>query len=179
MRLSIKLGFLIFTLFGFNANAEGNCPPGYFPVGGGNSGYVGCAPNPGGPATNNQDIVNQLRGMGPDRPKWLNSYGALAIGKNKENGGFMYAYRIKERSETRAIEQAFIDCQNAGFLECKTVTSFWNGYLALASGDDGQIYFGAEQKENKAKKIALEECKKKTTKCEVFKTADSRPDKNY
>lgn len=30
------------------ALAEGNCPPGYFPTGGGNAGWVGCAPMDGG-----------------------------------------------------------------------------------------------------------------------------------
>jgi len=31
------------------------------PIGGGNGGWSGCAPNPGGAATNSQDLVDQLK----------------------------------------------------------------------------------------------------------------------
>jgi hypothetical protein len=39
-------GFFLVTLAGFApaASAEGNCPPGFFPIGGGNAGWEGCAP---------------------------------------------------------------------------------------------------------------------------------------
>lgn len=179
MKIFIKLGFLVFTFLGFNAFAEGNCPAGYYQVGGGNSGYQGCAPIPSGPATNNQDIVGQLRGMGPSRPKWLHSYGSLALGKDKDNGQTMYALVFKARSEYEAMSKVLSDCESAGLLECKGVFVFANGYIALSSGEDGKIYWGANKKEKGAKKIAIEECEKKTTKCEVFKTADSSADRNY
>ncbi|MGG6263067.1 hypothetical protein ACQ4M3_07285 [Leptolyngbya sp. AN03gr2] len=32
------------------AQAEGGCPPGFYPTGGGNAGWVGCAPIPGYPS---------------------------------------------------------------------------------------------------------------------------------
>ena len=34
----------IFMLGSGSAAAEGRCPPGYFPIGGGGSGWEGCAP---------------------------------------------------------------------------------------------------------------------------------------
>lgn len=52
----ISAGFLSST----NVLAEGNCPAGFYPNAG------GCAPIPTGPATNNQDLVDQLRNRGPD-----------------------------------------------------------------------------------------------------------------
>lgn len=39
-------GFFLVTFAGLApaASAEGNCPPGFFPIGGGNAGWEGCAP---------------------------------------------------------------------------------------------------------------------------------------
>lgn len=44
------LPFLLIPIFliPHNAKAEGNCPPGMYPIGGGNAGWHGCAPMNGG-----------------------------------------------------------------------------------------------------------------------------------
>lgn len=42
--------------------AEGNCPAGFYPNAG------GCAPIPGGPATNNQDLIEKMKRDGVPHP---------------------------------------------------------------------------------------------------------------
>ncbi|MGI0493785.1 hypothetical protein ACN4EG_18540 [Alkalinema pantanalense CENA528] len=65
--------------------AEGNCPPGFFPIGGGSAGWVGCAPMDGGgggssspsqpapPPMNNSGV--RLPGLSTyDPKKWLDFF---------------------------------------------------------------------------------------------------------
>lgn len=59
----LTLFFLLLPLTNV-AWAEGNCPAGMVPIGG--DGFQGCAPMGGASATNNQDLVDQLRNKGPN-----------------------------------------------------------------------------------------------------------------
>lgn len=65
--------------------AEGNCPPGFYPIGGGSAGWVGCAPMDGGvgsgqaqPANNPPPMINngvRLPGLSTyDPQKWADFF---------------------------------------------------------------------------------------------------------
>ena len=61
------LGSLALLVAG-SAWAEGNCPQGYYPIGGGNGGWAGCAPIPNDNAP------------APDPgPQWERRWGAIAV----------------------------------------------------------------------------------------------------
>ncbi|MEZ5997495.1 MAG: hypothetical protein R3B98_02235 [Hyphomonas sp.] len=65
LRTSLAIaGLFLVTLAGIapSARAEGNCPPGYFPIGGGSAGWEGCAP------------------MGPDDGYYDDDYGGYDPG---------------------------------------------------------------------------------------------------
>lgn len=178
MKNCLKIGIAIFTLFGTNAFAEGNCPAGQYPIGGGNGGWVGCAPIPGYGGGGGQSYGG---GGGAKLPKWSSSYGALVLGKSRIDGVMMYNFSTKYSSELAAQDAAFSACTDTSeMIDCKGVFTFANGFIAVSSGEDGKIYWGAHKKEDKAKKVALDECKKLGNKdCKVFKTGDSSAIKNY
>lgn len=51
LKLTLLFGVVVTALLsGESVQAEGGCPPGFFPVGGGNAGWSGCAPIPVPPA---------------------------------------------------------------------------------------------------------------------------------
>lgn len=166
MKSLIKIGFLAFAFFGCNAFAEGGCPAGSYPIGGGNAGWQGCAPIPGYDSGQGQD-------NGP-RGHWEDSYGALVFGDAKEDGTIRYAYSLNQVNEKKALNSAMKECNDVGFLNCRKVTIFWNGYLVLATGEAGGISWGVYDTEGGAKDRAIEECNKHTKNCEAFKTIDSR-----
>ncbi|MBN8648385.1 MAG: DUF4189 domain-containing protein [Caulobacterales bacterium] len=168
MRLFIKLGIVIFTLIGINAYAEGGCPAGSYPIGGGNGGWQGCAPIPNYNSSGGQTYSNPGR--------WLDSYGSLYWAKNKD-GGDTYAYSVKKDNVSIADNDAYNACVNAGFTNCQKAMDFVNAYLAIATDDTGAMWAASNGKENKAKKTALDSCKKYNGKnCKIYTTANSRPD---
>ncbi len=166
MKSLIKIGFLAFAFFGCNAFAEGGCPAGSYPIGGGNAGWQGCAPIPGYDSGQGQD-------NGP-RGHWEDSYGAIVFGDSTEDGSLRYSYSMNYSNENGALNRAFQECQQGGFLNCRKGATFWNGYMVLASGEGYGIYWGIDETEAKAKKRAVNECKTHYKNCEAFKTIDSR-----
>ncbi len=166
MNRLINFSVFLFSLIGFNAYAEGNCPQGYYPTGGGNAGWHGCAPIPGYDSGQGQN-------NGPSG-HWEDSYGAVVFGDAKEDGSLRYSYSMNYSNENGALNRAFQECEQGGFLNCRKGATFWNGYMALASGEGDGIYWGINETVGKAKNRAIDECKKQYKNCTVFKIIDSR-----
>ena len=166
MKFFFKFGLLAIIFIGANAYAEGNCPQGMYPIGGGNAGWQGCAPIPGYNSGQGQNNAPQGH--------WEDSYGALVFGDAKEDGSLRYAFSANYSSEDGALKRALNECIAGGDLNCRKETTFWNGYLVLVTGEDGAIYWGVDSKENNAKRHAMDVCNKYTKNCEAFKTIDSR-----
>ncbi len=169
MKNFYKLGLFLSIFIGANANAEGGCPAGSYPIGGGNAGWQGCAPIPG---------YNSGGGQSYSRPgRWLDSYGALVFGYDKQDGSIKYAFSRKHNTEDKAINGALNACYNANFDKCSKATSFWNVYLVIASSEDGALSWAYDKKMKTAKKNAIKECGKNGAKnCKAIEIVDSSAD---
>lgn len=101
------------------AHAEGNCPPGQYPVGG--QGWQGCNPIPG--------YGNQQKA--PQRPAeiWQDRYGAIA--GDIQKGVLGSATDL--RSERAATDAAIADCRSNGGTNCRVELPFRNGCAAVLS----------------------------------------------
>lgn len=141
------------------SRAEGRCPPGFFPIGGGNAGWEGCAPMGGG-----EDEETES-----DGPQWETRWGAIATGR----GAFGAAEnaRSKKEAEKTAMARCLQSTVNA---RCAIKGSYKNQCVALAWGDKGSIsYRGPIESENRQK--AMELCSRETTDCAIYYSACSLP----
>lgn len=87
---SFCLGIALFTPA--PSMAEGRCPPGYFPVGGGGAGWEGCAPMGGEPG----------EGTDTSAPEWETRWGAIATG----SGAFGAVENARSKKEAERIAMA-------------------------------------------------------------------------
>jgi hypothetical protein len=139
--------------------AEGRCPPGYFPVGGGGAGWEGCAPMGGEPG----------EGTDTSAPEWETRWGAIATG----SGAFGAVENARSKKEAERIAMARC-LQSTANARCKIKGSYHDQCVALAWGDKGAIsYRGPDELENRQRAMAL--CSKETTDCQIFYSACSLP----
>lgn len=135
-----------------SAHAEGNCPPGYYPIGG--QGVQGCAPISGGTSsenTNNNPILYPLA-----ETLW----GAIAEDKSKGLKGRAFGstrnFKSKEEAQTNALK----GCQKDGGQKCELSHTYKNGCVAVADpingGQKSEIKYNVS--EDKAKEAALLLC---------------------
>jgi hypothetical protein len=105
------------------AHAEGNCPPGQYPVGG--QGWQGCNPIPG--------YRNQQQGPQQPAPQWESRWGAIAT--STQDG--ILGVSTDKRSEREASRVAMQDCQSKGGVKCKVDAAYDNQCAAVVVGDGG------------------------------------------
>ncbi|MDR0238052.1 DUF4189 domain-containing protein [Acinetobacter sp.] len=149
--LSIFFTLIVFFIIE-NAHAEGNCPSGYYPIGG--QGVQGCAPISSG---GSGGYSNQYPALNP-LPETL--WGAIA--EDKSNGlkgrpiGFTRNFKSKDEAQAKAMKA----CQQDGGQKCQVSQTYSSRCVAVADPiKDGQISkillaFSEEQ----AKKGALVFC---------------------
>lgn len=77
------------------------------PIGGGNGGWSGCAPNPGGAATNNQDLVDQLK---LPQKKDFDNYHAVAYHPDASDIWIMGGATRRDAAERDARLLCGINC---------------------------------------------------------------------
>lgn len=149
------------------AFAEGNCPPGYYPIGGGQAGWHGCAPMNGG-------IDNESPREPHDEPQrteevWEDRWGAIATA----NGAMGQAVSKKTRRE--AEEAALADCRSrAGAQPCKLKPAYFNQCIALAWGDELNVAArGPDLRETESRSVAI--CSQSTKNCKIYYSACSLP----
>ena len=140
--------------------AEGNCPNGYYPIGGGSAGWEGCAPiGPGAGAGDSGEPEPQLE------TRWgaiATTDGALGVSKSKN-------------SQSSAEQQAMSDCQaqvKPGGKPCVIRLAYYNQCAAVAWGDGGSLWARSADVK-KAESMALANCKNDSTNCEVLYSACS------
>ena len=154
----LHLSLLFFLFFHADVRAEGRCPDGYFPIGGGNAGWEGCAPM--GPGSGAGDAA-------PTRPQWETRWGAIATGP-----GTIGASTGMD-SQNIAEKQAMSDCQSQSKGKpCKISVAYYNQCAALAWGVEGSIWARSPDLKD-AEETALSSCNVRTTKCDIYYSACS------
>ncbi len=154
----LYLSLLLSLFVHADVRAEGNCPDGYFPIGGGNAGWEGCAPM--GPAAGAGDA-------GEPEPQWETRWGAVAT-----TDGAMGVSAAKN-SQNSAEREAISQCQaHSGGKACQVRIAYYNQCVAVAWGDGGSRMTRAPDLED-AEATALSNCKKSTTNCDLYYSACS------
>jgi hypothetical protein len=145
------------------ALAEGNCPPGYFPIGGGSAGWEGCAPmgpNSGG----NTDQAP----LPPAKPRW----GAIATASGA------YGVAVDADSRNGAETQALSDCQSMSKgRPCEIQMAFKNQCAALAWGSNNNAVATAAA-QPQAEALAMSTCSNQGANCEIYYSGCSFPSRN-
>lgn len=89
----------MFATSALEAQAEGRCPPGQYPIGG--QGVGGCAPIPGGEGA----ATSGPRATG----KWIKTWGAISLAPSGASGSSTGRVR-----KTEAVEEAQRKCAESG-----------------------------------------------------------------
>lgn len=154
--------FLTLLLSAANVGAEHNCPNGYYPIGGGNAGWQGCAPMQGGGTGH----------PGPVGPSWADRYGAIAI--DPTTGKFAGVDGMSSRR--RAEKAALAGCKRDGGSKCKVLDRYSNQCGSLAWGDSAAHSFHAPTAQM-ADDGAVRLCSARTTNCDIFFSGCSYPER--
>lgn len=138
-------------LFAIGVQAEGNCPPGYYPIGG--QGVQGCAPIPAqrGAATSSPAPI-------APRPtgQWIKTWGALAQSPGSELIGAANGLETIDAAKRLAIER----CKAEGANDCRVSFTYMNQCMAFAApraGKGGSMMTSAATKDG-AVELALSKC---------------------
>jgi len=163
----LLLGLLL--LLGGVAHAEGNCPPGYYPIGAqsGQGGPQGCAPIPG--YHNSQQQAQSQLPLTPP-PQWATRWGAIAT----DGPGGHLGVAVNLSSKSDAEQTAITDCQAKGGTDCKIETWYSNGCAAMVMGDSGHISNNAGTLGEAIQK-GMKICDATDTNCHVYYSACSLP----
>ncbi|WP_080104328.1 DUF4189 domain-containing protein [Stenotrophomonas maltophilia] len=181
--VDLALGAFRFCAWTPIAKAEGNCPPGFYPVGG--RGVQGCAPIPvagtgGGAAgryTGKPSHRPVAQNVGRDcdrrtRRYWCvqaeaqHRWGAIAEDKKPATGGSMATGVSVSQKSKRAAEAAAIDgCVRRGGSKCEIRLSYHDQCAAIAdpsprSGGKaaGNSIVASAETLDEAQSLALKEC---------------------
>lgn len=152
---SIFRGLLVALVFSWSlhAFAEGNCPPGMYPIGG--QGVQGCAPIPGASGSTAPQVPAP-----PPRPtgEWIKTWGALAGAIGGTEGGASESQLTEDAARNKAIE----NCQRQGGGRCKVDFVYQNQCVSAVNSElvsTGTKYASSGTIAS-ATKLAVEECKK-------------------
>jgi Domain of unknown function (DUF4189) len=163
-RLLLLLLILVFSKAVF---AEGNCPEGYFDVGGGNAGFSGCAP-----------IYNSDLGSGTSYspnppnpgPRWKFRWGAIAVDGEKGKFAGVDGLATPSKASKAAIKQ----CRRNGGKHCEILIEYHNQCGALVWGDNQYAgFYGALLDDVTAR--ALKSCSSLVSNCKIYYTGCSYP----
>lgn len=153
----VRFFFVIAFLLSGNVLAEGGCPPGQYPIGG--QGARGCAPIPGGGATDNSP-----RPLG----RWHKTWGAFAISEDASQMGVA----LKMPSRKAALRDAEDRCAANGGVGCKGGFAFKNQCAAVVGGvsDEGMgvVTYAGAAAEDRARSLAMVNCDRRGAECEVI-----------
>lgn len=117
LHLSVA-GVLLWGIGFTLAHAEGNCPPGFYPVGG--QGVQGCAPIPGA----NRSGAPANAPLPPPTPngRWHNRWGSIAHSMSTSAAGVSTRETSREGAERSALSR----CSAEGATDCNIVFSYAN-----------------------------------------------------
>lgn len=163
----MKTAYIVFFGLLFVADyafAEGGCPDGLYPTGGGNGGWTSCAPIPG------YDSGSAGQPNAPPAEVWAEQWGAIAV----DGGAGRFGGTDNNPSKRKAQKAAIKECQKNGGVKCKVMVSYRNQCGALAWGDN---FFATYRGPNRDETIqdAVTACGKLTTQCQPYQAGCSYP----
>lgn len=162
--LLASLAMLVLLAASMDAHAEGRCPDGYYPTGGADVGWYGCAPMGGPTQGGDQGPVQQS-----EEPGWESRWGAIATA----DGAFGVANDMT--SKRRAEKQAMSECKaRSKGKPCKLKPAFYDQCAALAWGDGMNIVFRSPDLQD-AEDSAVQVCSQHTNNCKIYYSACSYP----
>ncbi|MCC8472382.1 DUF4189 domain-containing protein [Xanthomonas phaseoli] len=168
MKFLIYLGFLP-LFFSINAWAEQGCPPGQYPIGG--QGVAACAPIPQG---NSEQTAPAPRPLG----KWINTWGAVAIGsiELEQTLGVTTGKLSKSEAESDALAR----CARSGAKNCQIGLAYFNQCIAVGEPQidgkpniTGKVQFFGNASREKAAAAAQKACEARNpeNQCKVIYNA--------
>ncbi|MBB3825997.1 DUF4189 domain-containing protein [Xanthomonas arboricola] len=139
---ALKLSFIFLISLSIPSYSEGNCPAGYYPIGG--QGVSGCAPmSTGGTG------APQATG------EWQTRWGALA----RNDDSSILGVSSKERSKSAARSTALKFCKEAGGKKCEVKVYYKNSCVAQAASKKlGRSNVYVDGYLDQAKQNALRKC---------------------
>lgn len=144
------------------ASAEGGCPEGLYPIGGGNGGWTSCAPIPGNESSPNAAVESG--------PQWATRWGAIAVDGNSGSFGGVDGLPSKRKAEKMAIR----NCKKNGGQRCEVLGAYYDQCGAMAWGATKVTsYRSADLSEASSK--ALETCSQASNSCKVYYSGCSYP----
>lgn len=159
------LCLLLFAMNVIQAHAEGGiCPSGYYPIGGGASGWSGCAPIP-----SRTEDASEATDPGP---RWQSKWGSVAV--DGRTGGF--GGSSAQSSKKNAEKLALSECRGRGGSHCVVVKSVRNTCEALAWGDS-KYSVQWRSTEDAAKTEAMRDCNERTQNCDLIFSGCSYPER--
>jgi hypothetical protein len=161
MKLQIA-ALILLMLFMRLVNAEGRCPDGYFPIGGGDAGWEGCAPM--GP-------IEDERPRQENGPQFASRWGAIATA----DGAFGVAKDAETRVDAVALAVAQCDKESPQ-ARCSERAVYFDQCIALAWGDTMNVASRSPDIVD-AERSALAGCAEKTANCRIFYSACSYPER--
>lgn len=165
VKISVLLAIGLLAFAGI-AYAEGNCPPGSYPIGG--QGAVGCAPIPDGdaPASANSSSSKPVG-------RWKKTWGAIAVDPIVGDMGTT-AGKFSEREAKR---EAITLCEKHGAKKCE-VMSYHNqcGVVAWPDVKGAKVIMQGGPSIEVAGQLALTDCKAKAgSACRIVHSECSEP----
>lgn len=150
--------FLVLLFAHADTRAEGRCPDGYFPIGGGSGGWEGCAPMGPGAGTG---------GAAEPEPQWETRWGVIVTADGAM--GVSVGKLSREGAEQEAMSQC--KAHSRGNV-CKVLAAYYNQCAAVAWGDKGSFWARSPDLKD-AEATALGNCEKSTTNCDLYYSACS------
>ena len=139
----------------FGVHAEGNCPPGYYPIGG--QGVQGCAPIPS--AGNSSSSAAPVRSAPVPTGEWIKTWGAIAASKATSDAGVSTGRFSRQDAEREALGK----CSDRGARDCAVSFTYFNQCVSwvIPSGRSGkgQSGIGSGPTPEVAKEGAAKSCK--------------------
>ncbi|AFY95837.1 hypothetical protein Cha6605_4928 [Chamaesiphon minutus PCC 6605] len=147
------------------------CPEGYYGIGGGNAGWIGCAPYD----TRSEYPTAPDRKPEPERPRvptmYANSYIAVAWHPKATDVWATWNQRTAEKSQQVALA-ACTQIMGAG---CTIAVSGYNGSVAIARDKSNLVWYGWGNKPDNAREIVLKDCKDKNKDCKIVHVFTAEP----
>ncbi|WP_181243850.1 DUF4189 domain-containing protein [Chamaesiphon polymorphus] len=156
-------------LLASSAQAEGRCPDGYYPTGGGTAGWLGCAPMSPIPRGDNSNSEPD------DRPRistmYANSYIAVAWHPEASDVWATWNHWTREKSQQAALTA----CTQVMGSGCTIAVSGWNGSVAIARDKRNLLWYGWGNKPDNARTNLLTVCKDKNEDCKIAHVFTAEP----